>query len=141
MEVGDASYDDLPEGFVAALEDDLDTRQALAILHELRRSAPRAGSPGERAAIKKQLLACSSMLGICQQDPKNWFVQRFGRVGDAEEIKRLVAERDEARLAKDFARADQIRDTLVARGIVLQDGAGGTRWRPGAGAAAVDEED
>jgi len=141
VEVGDASDDDLPENFVAALEDDLDTREALAILFELRRSAPRAGSPGERAAIKKQLLACLRMLGIGQQEPKKWFAQRFGRAGDAEEIERLVAERDEARLAKDFARADQIRDTLVARGIVLQDGAGGTRWRPGAGAAAAAEED
>jgi cysteinyl-tRNA synthetase len=141
VEVGDPSDDDLPAEFVAALEDDLDTRRALNIIFDLRRSAPRTSDPGERATIKKQLLACSGMLGIGQRDPDDWLLERFGQADDVEEIERLVAERDEARHARDFAKADRIRDSLVMRGIALEDGAGGTRWRLGADAEALDEEE
>ena len=141
VETGDPSDDDLPGEFVAALEDDLDTPRALAILFDLRRSARRTSDPGERAIIKKKLLACAGMLGIGQRDPDDWLLERFGQVDDIEEIERLVAERDEARHARDFAKADRIRDALVTRGIVLEDGAGGTRWRVGAAAEALDEEE
>jgi cysteinyl-tRNA synthetase len=141
VEVGDPSDDDLPAEFVAALEDDLDTRRALNIIFDLRRSARRTSDPGERATIKKQLLACSGMLGIGQRDPDDWLLERFGQADDVEEIERLVAERDEARHARDFAKADRIRDSLVMRGIALEDGAGGTRWRLGADAEALDEEE
>ena len=139
VEAGEASEEDLPCEFIEALEDDLDTRRALAVLFDLRRAVRRAGS--DRVSLKRKLLACTSMLGIGQQEPNDWFLQRFGAVDDAEEIERLVAERDEARHAKDFAKADRIRDSLSARGIVLEDGAGGTRWRVDTEAAAMDEED
>ncbi len=141
VEVGDPSDDDLPAEFIAALEDDLDTRRALNIIFDLRRSARRTSDSGERATIKKKLLACAGMLGIGQRDPDEWLLERFGRVDDIEEIERLVAERDEARHARDFAKADRIRDSLVMRGIVLEDGEGGTRWRLGADAEALDEEE
>jgi cysteinyl-tRNA synthetase len=141
VEAGEPSDGDLPGDFVAALEDDLDTPRALAILFDLRRSARRTSDPGERAIIKKKLLACAGMLGIGQRDPDDWLLERFGQVDDIEEIERLVAERDEARHARDFARADRIRDALVTRGIVLEDGAGGTRWRVGADAEALDQEE
>ena len=141
VEVGEPCDDDLPEEFVAALEDDLDTRQALAVLHELRRAARRGDSADDRATIKKKLVACAGMLGIGQQDPNDWLLERFGQVEDVEEIERLVAERDEARHTRDFAKADRIRDALVERGIVLEDGASGTRWRAGADPAALDEEE
>jgi cysteinyl-tRNA synthetase len=141
VEVGEPCDEDLPEEFVAALEDDLDTRQALAVLFELRRAARRADSADDRATIKKKLVACAGMLGIGQQDPNDWLLERFGQVEDVEEIERLVAERDEARHTRDFAKADRIRDALVERGIVLEDGASGTRWRAGADPAALDEEE
>ena len=138
VETGPQSDGDLPEEFVAALEDDLDTRTALALLHELRRSLRRVSDPEERVVLKRRLLACAAMLGIGQRDPEEWFIERFGGVDDADEIDRLVAERDEARHARDFAKADRIRDDLVGRGIVLEDGPEGTRWRVG---AALDEEE
>ena len=140
VETGDASDDDLPAEFVEALEDDLDTPRALAILFDLRRSARRTSDPAERASIKKKLLACTRLLGIGQWDPDDWLLERFGQVDDIEEIERLVAERDEARHSRDFPRADRIRDALVERGIVLEDGAEETRWRVGADAALDEEE-
>ncbi len=139
VEPGAPSGDNLPEEFVAAMEDDLDTRRALAILFDLRRSARRASDPAERASLKKKLLACAGMLGIGQRDPNDWFLERFGQVDDVEEIKRLVGERDEARHARDFAKADRIREALLERGIVLEDGAHGTRWRVAAEAVAADD--
>jgi cysteinyl-tRNA synthetase len=51
------------------------------------------------------------------------------RNGDDAEIDALVAERDAARAARDFARADALRDALAARGIELLDGTDATRWR------------
>jgi cysteinyl-tRNA synthetase len=139
VETGDPGDDDLPAEFIAALEDDLDTPRALAILFDLRRSARRTDDPGERAILKGKLLACARLLGIGQRDPDDWLLERFGQVDDIEEIERLVAERDEARHGRDFAKADRIRDSLVERGIVLEDGAGGTRWRVGTD-AALDQE-
>ncbi len=141
VEAGEPSDGDLPGDFVAALEDDLDTPRALAILFDLRRSARRTSDSDERAIIKKQLLACAGMLGIGQRDPDDWLLERVGQVDDIVEIERLVAERVEARHARDFAKADRLRDALVTRGIVLEDGAGGTRWRVGADAEALDEEE
>lgn len=48
---------------------------------------------------------------------------------DRERIERLIAERDEARKAKDFTRADALRDALAGEGIILEDGSQGTRWK------------
>jgi cysteinyl-tRNA synthetase len=141
VDAGQSGDEDLPDEFIAALEDDLDTRQALAIVFDLRRAARRAVDESERASVKRKLLACVNMLGIGQRDPNAWFLERFGGVEDADEIDRLVAERDEARRAQDFGKADRIRDSLSARGIVLEDGAGGTRWRVGNEAAELDEEE
>ena len=122
---GVAGEGDVPESLLAALSDDMNTPQALAELHKL------AGS-GDAAAFK----AGANFLGLLEQDPEAWFkwqpAQAEGEGGlDDAAIDALIAERTEARKAKDFSRSDEIRDQLAAQGIVLEDGAGGTTWRRG----------
>ena len=68
-------------------------------------------------------------MGILQNQPDHWFQK--GAEGDlnSESIENLVAERTEAKLAKNYARADEIREQLEQNGVVLEDSREGTKWR------------
>jgi cysteinyl-tRNA synthetase len=122
------TMDSLPEGATAeppaavlsALEDDLNTPAAFAALFQFARTAKTAE---DRAAMK----AAGDLLGVLQEAPLEWL--SVGAKVDPSEIERLIEDRLEARKSKDFATADRIRDELAAKGIVLEDGAGGTTWR------------
>jgi len=111
-----------------ALEDDLNTPKAIAELHGLASDLNRERDPARRAALKGAILAGGDLLGLLQQDPEDWFKQGSGDMDDSA-IEALIQRRVEARAAKDFAEADRLRDELVANGIVLEDGPGGTIWK------------
>jgi cysteinyl-tRNA synthetase len=117
-----------PEEFIRALEEDLNTPQALAVLFELAREANRARDTDERARLKAALLGGGEALGLLQADPEQWFVGSHTALSVAE-IERLIAERARARASRDFDLADRIRRQLAEQGVVLEDVAGGSRWR------------
>jgi cysteinyl-tRNA synthetase len=114
----------VPERVEAALCDDLNTPQALAELSVLADAARQSGSAEAKAA----LLGGGALLGLLQQDAESWFKRGSEQGIDNAAVDALIEERRAARLARDFKRADQIRDELAAMNITIEDGAQGTRW-------------
>jgi cysteinyl-tRNA synthetase len=126
----EAAPGEMPEAFLEALLDDLNTPKALAELFALAKKANQAEGQAEKAEVKAQLLAAGKVIGLLQQDPAAWFEQAGGDTHiEAAEVERLIAARFEARKAKDFAEADRIRDALTEMGIAIEDGPDGTKWR------------
>jgi cysteinyl-tRNA synthetase len=121
------------EAFYAALCDDLNTPKALAEMHAIARDLHKAADDADKGRHKARLLAAAELLGILSEDPVTWLQGGSAAAGelDAAAIDALVAERSAAKRAKDFSRADAIRDELTASGIVLEDTAEGTLWRRG----------
>jgi cysteinyl-tRNA synthetase len=108
--------------FRSALEADLNTSAALASLHELMTAVNRLEpSAAEATAAVSFMREADAIFDVLDDAP--------ARGEDDAEIDALVAERDAARAAKDWARADALRDELAQRGIELLDGSDGTRWR------------
>ena len=111
-----AGYDKYRQEFIAAMDDDLNTADAISAIFELItviNTAVRDGASREFAEKSLDtLMELASIVGLLQQDADK-------AVDD--DIQALVDERQEARKAKNFARADEIRDMLKARGITLKD--------------------
>jgi cysteinyl-tRNA synthetase len=122
----DAAAAGYRERFQAALGDDLNTPQALAVLWEMLRSSE-LGDAGKWSL----LLEFDEVLGLDLRNVQVTTGAGVGTEADAR-IAALVRERDQARKARDFARADEIRKQLSGEGIVLEDSRDGeTRWRRG----------
>ncbi len=113
--------------FLAPLYDDLNTPKALSILNAMARSAAKSKDP----AMKAGLLQAGKVFGILQQDPDEWLGYHHGAESDIDpqKIESLLQERQEARAAKNYARADEIRDIFTDMGIVIEDTADGPKWK------------
>ena len=122
-----ASTDAPSPRFLAALEDDLNTAQAMAELFALA-STIETGSDEARAQAKGELLASGALMGFLQADPEAWF-QGGADPALKARVEALIAERIAARTAKDWPRADAIRDELNALNVVVMDSADGATWR------------
>jgi cysteinyl-tRNA synthetase len=103
---------------VEALYDDLNTAQAMAVLHGLRNAAA-SGGEGERAEFAASL----RLLGFLSMSAAAWKGRKQQASGiDPQQVDRLIAERAAARARKDFKESDRIRDELVAMGVAIKDG-------------------
>ncbi len=122
----DWEANDYARRFRAAMDDDFNTVEAVAVLFELAGEANKSRS----AELAGWLKTLGGVLGLLQRDPVD-FLQGGSLEGEisADEVEQLIAARKAARAGKDWAESDRIRDELIARGIVLEDGAGGTTWR------------
>ena len=118
-----------PATFIEALEDDLNTPNALAELFERARMLNKTEDQAERQKLAAELLAAGDLVGLMQGDPEDWFSGSDEGAIDAAEIESLLAQREQARASGDYAAADKIRDDLAGCGITIEDGSSGTRWR------------
>jgi cysteinyl-tRNA synthetase len=119
-----------PTSIMAALCDDLNTPQAIVILHELVTATTTAKDSTKRAEARDQLLAAGLALGLLQQEPESWLHwQPTGAGLEAAAIEAKILARQQARKDKNFLESDRIRDELLAAGIMLEDGPKGTIWR------------
>ena len=123
-ELHDATKQALTE-FEAGMDDDLNTSVALAAVHELTREVNTALARRVlRADNKREIIAAieriDSVLNVIGRPQREML---------DEEIQKLIAERQEARHRRDFARADEIRNQLAERGIILEDTKDGVRWK------------
>ena len=119
---------DPPESIVLALEDDLNTPEAFAGLHELRDIASQLDDDARARAIAR-LKAAGNLLGVFEAEPAAWFKGEDGDGPSDQEIDALLTQRAQARKDKDFALSDKIRDDLAALGIIIEDGPAGASWR------------
>ncbi len=111
--------------FEAAMDDDLNTAAALAAVHDMVREintimANEGILADDQSAVLEAITKFDSVMGI--------FGKQFCELLDAD-IEALIAERQDARHNRDFARSDEIRDELGRRGIVLEDTKDGVRWK------------
>ncbi len=120
-----------PATVIEALEDDINTPKALKEMFDIARALNKSTDEAERKALAASLLAAGELTGLIQQDPEAWFAGDDDGELSSTDIEAMLREREEARAARDFAKADDIRDRLANAGIQIEDGADGTRWRRG----------
>jgi len=121
--------------FEQAMNDDFNTASAIAVMFDLARDINRAKSEqqGAQHALASLLRYLGSIIGLLQADAEDFLKSGGGQGAGLSDvaIDELIEQRLQARADKNWADADRIRDELSAAGIVIEDGANGTRWRRG----------
>lgn len=117
--------------FYLAMDDDFNTPEAFSVLFDLAREINRQKTEdlaraGQLAAL---LVRLASILGLLQRSAEDFLQNTNGDEVDSAQIDQLIIERNAAREAKDWAKADEIRDRLAEMKVVIEDSARGTGWR------------
>ena len=130
MDLSDIKFEQgLPsKNIMDSFLDDLNTPKVIANINEEVNKLSSA-SNDEKVKIKSNLLSTGKILGILENDPKEWLGYSQQNIENSEEIERLINERNEARRNKNFNLADTIRDKLKEKGIEIEDKDKGTVWR------------
>ena len=119
-----------PQKVVEALEDDLNSPKALAEIFNLAREINRETDEKKREKLAEAMRSGGWLLGLLQADPESWFIKaRSSDLLDEDAINILIQSRESARKSRDYSEADRIRDELGSSGVIIEDGASGTRWR------------
>jgi cysteinyl-tRNA synthetase len=131
--VGEQPACAVPDGFAAAMDDDLGVPRALGVLHSTVRDGNAALAGGDKQAVAATLATTVAMVGILGLAPADFASAHTAdgalhAVVDAL-VPAVIAAREAARERKDYAEADRIRDALTASGLVLEDTVAGPRWR------------
>ncbi|KPQ27807.1 cysteine--tRNA ligase [Halomonas sp. HL-93] len=120
------------ERFTAAMDDDFNTPDALAVMFDLARDINRAKqeTPEKASSLAAELRELASVLGLLQQSPDAFLKgsQQQNLAISESAINDKIAQRQAAKANKDFAQADAIRDELAAQGVILKDSREGTTW-------------
>ena len=123
------SYGTVPDAFAAAMDDDLNVPQALAVLHDTVRAGNTALTAGELDAARQSLASVTDMLRVLGlNDTAAPAVDEQGNTALGVLVEAQLAARAHARASKDWAASDAIRDTLAAAGVVVEDGPDGANW-------------
>ena len=117
------------DSLIDPLMDDLNTPGFIANVNVLVKSYLSA-SKEKKGILKSKLVLLGNLLGILQEDPYSWFKSdKLDKDINEEEIEALIVERNEAKMNKDFEKADVIRAELMSKGIELMDSSSGTSWK------------
>jgi cysteinyl-tRNA synthetase len=117
--------------FIAAMEDDFNTPQALTVLFELAKEINCLKEKGDKAAdsLAAILMDLGGSIGLFQTEPTTFLQDTRGTEVDKVVVEKLIQERVNARTNKEWARADSIREQLSSMNVVLEDGPEGTLYR------------
>jgi cysteinyl-tRNA synthetase len=119
--------------FKAAMDDDFNTAEAVAVLFHMAREINRLrhDQPGQATALGTELRRLGGVLGLLQANPADFMQASVTTVGGmpSAEIEALIEQRIDARNTRNWAEADRIRDLLKSEGVVLEDASSGTIWR------------
>jgi len=118
--------------FKTAMDDDFNSAEAVAVLFELAKAInmSKSNDLAKAQSLASTLVQLGGVLGILQQPPQTFLTESAGeKPQDSQLIEQLIIDRNQARLDKNWTRADEIRDQFNQMGIVLEDKDGKTVWR------------